>query len=201
MDKQIKNIEIEIKVEIDNLENFISKLLKTNAKFLGRDFQRTVRMETPNMDLEKKKLFLRVRSGFGNIVTLKVKNKDNKNFMQRDEYETEVKDIDTLSEIFSILGFSKRLILEKYRVNFLFKEVKISIDELPFGIYVELEGDENYINEVAEELGLDTTKGITVTYWDLFEDYKKQKNILNEESIIFPKNYNSQIMKLDFPQK
>jgi len=136
MEKQNKNIETEIKIKLDNLESFVSELLEMKATVVGKDLQRTVRMDTPNMDLEKKKLFLRVRSGFANIVTLKVKNNDNKDFMQRDEYETEVKDIETLSDIFSILCFSKRLILEKYRANFVLQDVKISVDEVPFGIYV-----------------------------------------------------------------
>lgn len=201
MDKQSKYIETEIKIQLFDLKTLVSNLIKVNATFLGKDFQRTVRMDTPDMDLEKKGLFLRVRSGFGNTVTLKVKNKEVKDFMQRDEYETEVKDLRVLSDIFSILGFSKQLILEKYRANFLYRGVKISIDELHFGTYVELEGDENKINNVAKELGLDMSDRINVTYWDLFEDYKKRNNIQSQENIVFPRNYKSQIMKLNLLQK
>ena len=101
------NIETEIKIKIDNPNTFISELIEKKAVFKGKDFQRTIRMDTPNMDLQKKGIFLRVCSGLGNAITLKVKKEENKDFKLRDEYETKVEDINVLSRIFSILGFVK----------------------------------------------------------------------------------------------
>ena len=184
--------ETEIKLKIDDVNALISELIASGAELVGKDFQRTVRMDTPNMDLEKKGLFLRVRSGFGEIVTLKVKNKEDKEVFQRDEFETDVKNISVLADIFHMLGFSKRLIMEKYRVNFDYKDVKISIDELPFGFFAEFEGEKDKIFSLVGEFGLDLNSKITVTYWDLFEDYKKANN-LEGESIVFNEGYKSQM--------
>ncbi len=182
-------MEQEIKIKIENPLELISKLIVLKAEKIGQSFQRTTRMDTPNMDLEKNGTFLRVRSGHKNSVTLKKKLKEkNKEIFEREEIETEVKDIDKLADIFSNLGFTKRLILEKYRIDFKYKDLNISIDELPFGFYVELEGKSERIFEIAKELSLDVANKITVTYWDLFEEYKK-KNNLQGEDIIFPEDY------------
>jgi len=187
-------MEKEIKIKLTDLLAIVSLLDQKKARLIGKSFQRTTRMDTPGMELEKKGVFLRVRSGFENTVTLKRKISDNKDVFERQEIETEVKDIDKLADIFDILGFSKRLILEKYRMEFDYKGLKIALDELPFGFYVELEGEPEKIAEVAKELNLDISKKIIVTYWDLFEDFKKETGTKGE-SIIFSKNYKSVLLK------
>lgn len=185
-----KQIETEIKIELKDID-LILDLLKKKAVFEGKTFQRTIRMDTPNMDLEKKKIFLRVRSGFKNIVTLKINKKKTDKFFQRDEYETEVKDVNLLSEIFSLLGFNKKLVMEKYRAIFKYQETTLCLDELPFGIFLEIEGKEDDITKVIKELNLGLEKKIIVSYWDLFTKYKKENNILDQKNIIFPEGYKS----------
>ena len=188
-------IETEVKIEINNLKGFVAKLLENGTVFKDKDFQRTVRMDTPGLNLEKRKVFLRVRSGLGNTVTLKVKKEENKNYKLRDEYETEVKDINVLTQIFTILGFSKHFVMEKYRANYSYEGVEISVDELPFGIYVEFEGTKEGINNALKVFGLDKTKRITVTYWHIFDEIKKKNPSLGE-NIVFPKGYKSKLMVL-----
>lgn len=185
--------EREIKLKLENPSDLISKLNSKKAKFIGKSFQRTTRMDTESMGLEKNGVFLRVRSGSKNIVTLKRKLRENAEVFERQEIETEVEDIDKLADIFYGLGFTKRLILEKYRADFEYEGVKISVDELPFGFYVELEGDPEKIFETAKELDLNTGDKITVTYWDLFENYKKETGARGE-NIVFPEKYKSTLM-------
>jgi len=178
-------IEKEIKLKIDNLNEFIARL-KSKAEFVGEAFQKTIRVDTPGKDLEKKRIFLRVRSGFSNVLTLKKKNQNNDNVFAREEIEIKIGDVEKMAEILVNLGFSKQLIMEKYRSEWKYNDTVISVDKMPFGVYVEIEGEEGKIYETARYLGLDPDKKITVTYWDLFEDYKKQNNITGE-NIIFPK--------------
>jgi len=182
-------IEKEIKVEVKNPKEFISLLDQKNIKKINEGFQRTTRMDTPNLDLEKRGMFLRVRTGGKNIVTLKKKIKSDREIFERQELETEVKDTDLLADIFANLGFAKRFIMEKYRVDYEYKGTKISLDELPFGVFVEIEGEPENIKDVAGELNLDLSNKIIATYWDLFEDYKKKVN-QKGENIVFPSNYN-----------
>ncbi|SRR5258708_613896 len=188
-------MEQEIKIKIENPEELISKLTALKAEKIGQNFQRTTRMDTPNMDLEKNGTFLRVRTGYKNTVTLKKHLKESsKEVFEREEIETEVKDTNKLADIFANLGFTKRLIMEKYRMDFKYKDLTISIDELPFGFYVELEGEPEEIFKVAKELDFDIANKIMITYWDLFEEYKKQNNVQGE-NIIFPENYKSKLLE------
>ena len=64
--------------------------------------------------------------------------------------------------------------MEKYRINLEYRGAILSIDELPFGLFLEIEGDEEQITSIASELGYKTDEKILVTYWDLFADYKRE---------------------------
>lgn len=181
-------IEKEIKVEVKNPKELLSLLAQKSVKKVSEGFQRTTRMDTPNLDLEKRGTFLRVRTGGKDIVTLKKKIKTTGEVFERQELETEVKDPELLADIFADLGFTKRFIMEKYRIDYEYKDTKISLDELPFGMFVEIEGEPENIKDVAKELNLDLSNKIIVTYWDLFEDYKRKMN-QKGENIVFPTNY------------
>mgnify|MGYP001570170333 CR=1 FL=1 len=183
-------IEKEVKVEVKDPKQLLSLLAEKKAEKTGEGFQRTTRMDTPNLNLEKQGTFLRVRTGGKNIVTLKKKIKGNGEVFERQELETEVKDPELLADIFANLGFIKRFIMEKYRIDYVYKNTKISLDELPFGIFIEIEGEAEDIVNVSQELNLDLSKKIIVTYWDLFEEYKK-KTGEKGENIVFPSNYHS----------
>ena len=182
-------IEKEIKVEVENPQQFLSLLIEKKAKKKREGFQRTIRMDTPDNGLEKQGTFLRVRTGGKNIVTLKKKIKTDGDVFARRELETEVKDPKLLADIFANLGFTKRYIMEKYRIDYEYKNTKISLDELPFGVFVEIEGEPADIKNVANELNLDLSNKIVVTYWDLFEKYKKKTNRKGED-IVFLLNHN-----------
>ncbi len=183
-------IEKEIKVKIKNPRLLLSLLAEKKAKKTGQGFQRTTRMDTPNLNLEKQGTFLRIRTGGKNIVTLKKKIKGNGEVFERQELETEVKDPELLADIFANLGFTKRFIMEKYRIDYVYKNTKISLDELPFGVFIEIEGEAEDIVNISHELNLDLSRKIIVTYWDLFEEYKK-KTGEKGENIVFPSNYHS----------
>ena len=190
------HIEQEIKVPLEDLDGFLTTLNSEGAKFLGKTFQRTVRMDKDDSSLEKEGKFLRVRYGSKNVVTLKAKkDEENKEVFERIEIETEVKEPGKMIKILSELGFIQKFIMEKYRAEWKHNGVNITIDEMPFGFYIELEGEKDKIYQVAGELGLDIGKKIIVTYWDIFEDYKKENN-LEGDDIVFPENYKSEINDL-----
>jgi adenylate cyclase, class 2 len=177
-------IEKEVKFEVDLA--FIRKFLK-NPKFKKEfnSFQRTVRRDTANLDLAKRGVFLRTRSDVKNVITLKKKNSQNTKVYERQEYETEVKDIKVVEDILEILGFDDIKIMEKYRIQGKFGDVTIVFDELPFGLFMEIEGDEESILSVFKELDLDFEKRIVKTYWDLWEEYKKKNKMEDKKDILF----------------
>jgi len=179
--------EIELKFKIDESNLIRKKLKEERAKFIGKAFERTIKFDTENKDLEKKEKFLRVRTGFKNVITFKRKIKsEDKKFKEREEIELEISDLEKMKKILENLGFTKKLIMEKYREKWQWGSAEVVIDRLPFGNFIEIEGSKKSIQKAAKILGLDLKEGITATYWGLWEDFRKRKG-LKEENIIFKK--------------
>lgn len=176
---RINNREIEIKFKIDKADSIRAILKNRKAQFFGRVFQRTVRFDTPNDDLEKRDQFLRTRTGFKNTITFKQKI-ENKKFKARKEIEFEISDPEKMNAILENLGFTKVLIMEKYREKWRLNNAEIVIDKLPMGTFIEIEGKEKAIKEMVEILRLNFKDRITSTYWDLWKEFSKKKGIKNE---------------------
>jgi adenylate cyclase class 2 len=177
------NHEIEIKFEIKN-PNLIRKALKNlKAKFFGKVFEKTIRFDTPNDDLAKIGKFLRIKTGFKNVITLKRKI-ESKKFKEREEIELEISDPEKMEIILKNLGFTKARIMEKYREKWKLNGTEIVIDKLPMGNFIEIEGREKSIKKVVNLLGLDFKNRLVCTYWDLWKDFTRKKGIKNE-NIVF----------------
>ena len=177
-------IEKEIKIKIEKPTEIIDKLRRNGAVFLGGALERTVRFDTKNLDYEKNGKFIRCRSGFNNTITLKEKINDTTSGVRaRKETEFEIEDMDKMEYILQALGLDYKRTMEKYRQQWRMNNVSITIDELCFGVYMEIEGEEAQIYKACEILGIDPNSKILVTYWDLWQEISDSKDI------VFPTNY------------
>ncbi len=77
-----------------------------------------------------------------NTITLKEKTKESKEVKARKETKLEIQDVKLIAYILSKLGFTYSRIMEKYRINLIFKGIKLAIGEPPFGIFIEIERPE-----------------------------------------------------------
>jgi adenylate cyclase class 2 len=71
----------------------------------------------------------------------------------REELETMVGDGPLLIRMFEELGFHVWFRYEKYREEFVLDDVVVAVDETPFGVFVEIEGGNRGIEEMAVALG------------------------------------------------
>ena len=186
---QNNNREIEVKLLVSDFSDLAEKIRAAGGVLLQPEFfQRTVRFDTPEQSLKSNKTFLRVRSGDQNVITLKRRidggELEAKGFKEREELETEIGDIEKVRQIINILGFTREWIMEKYRTDYRLGEVIISLDRLPFGIFVEVEGEPTDIEMAIQKLGLTEVARSIETYWGLFDEYKKKHN-LSGENIVF----------------
>jgi adenylate cyclase class 2 len=181
-------IEVEIKFQLTDPLVLEEKIRAVGGKELHHDiFQRTVRLDTPDESLKQKGVFLRVRDGEKKIMTVKSKLPGaDKNFKERQELEIEVSDILLAEKMLESLGFTQKWIMEKYRTEYELAGTILALDRLPFGDYLEIEGEKDQIEEVVKILELKNQPRLTATYWHLFDDYKKANN-LTGENIIFNK--------------
>lgn len=178
-----ENHEIELKFRNFDPQVIRKKLKNKGARFVGRVFEKTIRFDTPNSNLEKIGRFLRIRTGFKNTITFKQKI-DNRKFREREEIELEISNPEKMKIILERLGFTKVLIMEKHREKWQLRETEVVIDILPMGTFLEIEGTEKSIKEMAKNLGLVLKDKILGTYWDLWKEFSKKKNI-KDRNIIF----------------
>ena len=98
---------------------------------------------------------LRIRKAGGiAVLTYKERVLADDNLKHRIEFETEVANADAAENIIKALGYSLVLIYEKYRETWHFRDVEIVVDELPYGLYMEIEGTPEAIAATETELAL-----------------------------------------------
>ena len=145
-------IEKKYKITLAQREKVLARLRETGAELMGEDF------ETNELygggGLEQKKAVLRVRKiGERAILTYKRRIKNDSPVKHQIEHETEVANPNELEKIIENLGFEKRLVYEKRRQTWRLDGGEILLDELPFGLFMEIEGSADDIHAIEVKLG------------------------------------------------
>jgi len=169
-------LEIEIKLKVDGFETTVAKLKQLGAKFEG-DFLQIDSYYDDNKDsLVNSDRCLRIRkhiNHIGQAIELTYKGaRENHRFKSRREIGLKVDKADELAELFTQLGYTARLTLEKRRSLWDYKNCKVALDELPLlGKFVEIEGpDDAIIEQVQKELGLENIQHQPLSYAHLMEE-------------------------------
>lgn len=167
--------EIKLKIDLDIAKNILNNLL---FKIEKATLQKTIRRDTEDLKYERSGIFLRTREeDKEKVVTLKKKVTTDSGIFEREEYETNVGDVTVLNEIFEKLGLTKSWIMEKFRIQGTYNDLTLCLDEVCFGIFLEIEEEESEIVGVLKDLSLDFNEKITVPYWELWEVYKKENGL------------------------
>lgn len=190
-----KIIEKEVKYQITDPIALISRLKEQNAVFSGYHLERTIRVDKPGWELSKAGTFIRLRSGFKNTLTLKKARKEGSEVSERMEIEVEIDDVSLCQKLLQEIGMTESLIMEKYRMLWKIKDTQITIDELPFGIFAEIEGSIQSIKVISELLGLSYDERIIITYWEIYEERMKAGNQKDyAPNILFEPDYVSRLL-------
>jgi adenylate cyclase class 2 len=132
------------RLSIDEREKVFASLKELNAEFTGQDFE--VNEIYGGGILAETKSVLRVRKiDKKTILTYKKRLAGASPVKQQVEYETEVSDAETLAKIIESLGFEKLIVYEKRRQKWNFNHCEVVLDELPFGMFMEIEGKHDHI--------------------------------------------------------
>jgi adenylate cyclase class 2 len=169
-------LEIEVKLKIRNLQS-----LRRNLSALGcretvpRSLEQNWTWDFPGQPLRQRGELLRVRQFAGRcLLTYKGAAQQSRHFKVREERETEVQDPKTLEVILERLGLQVAFRYEKFRTSYLLRipgkrhSVSLSVDETPIGHYLEIEGKEADIHQVAAQLGFGVEAFIKESYVALF---------------------------------
>ena len=147
-------VEREIKLRFNTADAARAAILGAGATPLrGRRLQEDCLLDTDDERLRRRRSALRVRMESGkSFVTFKGPVQSSIARV-REELETLVTDGTLLVKIFEQLGYHVWFRYEKYREEYAAEDVVIAIDETPVGTFVEIEGGDRGIAEMAEALG------------------------------------------------
>ncbi len=172
------SLEIEVKFFLPDLNSVRESLIKLGARSLGRFFEVNIRFEDRDKSLIKKNALLRLRKD--NRVTLTYKSEpelDDLNFKIFRELEVEVSDFDIMESILKSLGFCAEQVYEKWRETLVLQETHFCLDTMPFGTFLEIEGNRETIPDMARKLNLKWEDRILFNYLKIFDVLKRQENI------------------------
>jgi adenylate cyclase, class 2 len=169
--------ELEVKYLLADLAK-LEQRLKTLGAF--QDSQRThevnLRFDTPDGALEMGRQVLRLRKDRAVHLTYKGPSSSQEGVRVRTEIEFTVEDFDKAHRFLEALGYQVAFMYEKYRTTYTLDGVKILLDELPYGNFVEIEGSNpQVIHSVNDHLGLDWEKRAPESYSVLFEALKTRR--------------------------
>ena len=172
-------VEREIKLYIQDLDALAERLVGLGAELIhSRVFEQNLRLDTPDHSLSLHGKLLRLRQDDRARVTFKENAHFDGGVISRTEIEFFVDDFSKARMLFEGLGYRVVVGYEKYRREYRLGEVLVMLDELPFGDFVEIEAPNNpLIEEAAEGLGLDASRGILTNYLGLFEIVKSKLNL------------------------
>jgi len=171
--------EREVKFFIADLKEISSRLLTIGAVVTKeRVHEYNLRFDTPDQKLRSKHQVLRLRQDDQTRLTFKDRADVSQGVADRQELEITVADFKSTQKILEALGFTVFMIYEKFRTTYGYKGCEIVVDELPFGFFVEIEGaTEDAIKTVASDLKFNWEKRILLSYLDLFNILKINKDM------------------------
>ncbi len=166
--------ELEVKFYLSTLTGLENRLKALNAELVQlRVHEINLRFDTPDMQLTRTFRVLRLRKDNQSIVTYKGPGQEIDGVRQRQELEFIVGDFDMAKVFFEALGYQISVIYEKYRAVYDLGAVHITLDEMPYGTFAEIEGpDGKTIQETARRLDLNWEARIIDSYLVLFDRVK-----------------------------
>ncbi|HVF51442.1 MAG TPA: class IV adenylate cyclase [Pyrinomonadaceae bacterium] len=159
------NVEIEKKYRLsdEQAEALRRRLSEVGAESCGEEFEENTLYAGPNLEQGNRVLRLR-RVGGHAVLTFKERFESASLVKRQREDETRVEDADALASILDALGYRPALVYEKRRATWRVCGAEVVVDELPFGLFAEIEGEEDSIRQAETLLNLDDAEALHETY-------------------------------------
>jgi adenylate cyclase class 2 len=167
--------ELEVKFHVSNLAEMEKRLVALNAMLVHpRTHEYNLRFDTPDGELAQAESMLRLRRDSASHMTFKGPSTTLGGVLARQEIEFDVSNFAIAQKMIEALGFRSKFIYEKYRTTYGLDGMKVTLDELPYGTFVEIEGKQApAIHEAADKLSLDWTQRLPETYISIFRRIKE----------------------------
>jgi adenylate cyclase class 2 len=194
----MKQLETEIKFYVIDQPSMRQRIMELGAESQGRFFESNVRFEDPHQSLKMKKSLLRLRRDRTAKLTYKSTPPEEDNqFKIMEELEVEVSDFDTMHLILEALGFHHEQVYEKWRETLVLDQTQFCLDSMPYGDFLEIEGQKQDIKNFATQLGLGWDQRILLNYLCIFEILQNKLN-LDFSDVTFDNFKNVEVELIDY---
>ena len=159
-------VEIEKKYRLskNQREAVLKRLPQIGAKLKAEEFEENTLYGGGEL-LHMGHSVLRLRRVNGAaILTYKERLPSTSSIKHQREEETRVSDAEAMDVILDALGFTAALVYEKRRQTWRLGKSEIVIDELPFGLFMEIEGSEEEIRDIEGKLAVKRLRAERATY-------------------------------------
>ncbi|MDY6905185.1 MAG: class IV adenylate cyclase [Thermodesulfobacteriota bacterium] len=180
----MNKLEIEVKFHVPDKDAVREKIIALGAEPGESHLETNIRFEDSDHSLVQKRSLLRLRQDTNATLTFKgdpdpSDTPETGQYKIHKEIETTVGDFNATREILEAVGFFPAQIYEKHRETFHYGDTLICLDTMPYGNFIEIEGDGDRIQSLTDMLGLSWEKRILANYLEMFEFIK------NEHSLTF----------------
>ena len=167
--------ELEVKFFVSDLAGIEKQLNKLGATLVQpRTHEYNLRFDTPSGDLSQASRVLRLRRDAASRLTYKGPSQTLQGVLARQEIEFEVSDFEAARRLVEALGFRANFVYEKFRTTYDLRGFKVTLDEMPYGPFLEIEGpNAPDIQDAAKQLKLDWDAALPETYISLFRRLKE----------------------------
>ena len=139
------------------------RLPELGATLEGEEFEENVLYDGVGLRGRDCALRLRRVAGLATL-TYKERQPGTSAIKRQREEETAVQDPEAMQTILETLGYSPKVVYEKKRQTWRIGAVEIVLDELPFGIFMEIEGSEEEIEAAEDSLDIEDLQAELATY-------------------------------------
>jgi adenylate cyclase class 2 len=167
--------ELEVKFFVSDLAEIERRLVATGATLLQpRTHEYNLRFDTPTADLAQRESLLRLRRDAGSHITFKGPSTTLGGVLARQEIEFDVSNFSDAQKLIEALGYKSKFVYEKFRTTYALNGLKVTLDEMPYGPFIEIEGtDPEPIEQATKDLGLDWNERLPETYISIFRRLKE----------------------------
>jgi adenylate cyclase class 2 len=174
-------IETEKKYRLDPKRSakIAKRLERLGAAFKGETFEENYLHRGGVLDGRDAVLRLR-KTDVRNTLTYKESLPSTGDVKHKTEFETEVSDVDAMEEIIRTLGYRLSVVYEKRRRTWHLDSVEVVLDELPFGLFMEIEGTRRAIASAEKKLNVKDLVAEARGYPRLTTKYGRMKKSVME---------------------
>ena len=181
-------LETEIKLRLPSASAALARIAEAGFRpITPRLLERNQLFDTESDDLRRAGCMLRLRHIGPNVLLTSKGPARRGRHKTRAEAETRVENWSSAAAILQMLGYRPTFRYEKFRTAFGTADGKghLFLDETPIGVFLEVEGEPEWIDQTASRLGFAESDYLTASYGGLYLEYCR-KNHISPSNMVFP---------------